>query len=154
MQGTGPSLASRLHLVPHSSRRSFAPTSYPSRSLTSKTAHTHYHPFSFFFTTIFTMHAFTSVAALCSAAVMMATSASASTLSSVPPSHLRFRRAVVSVTPTSPGPGETFNEGAQCTTEWTPGQGNNWKSMTISRTSCLSSALMKWLDSLFSLLQS
>lgn len=78
------------------------------------------------------MHAFTSITSLLSAAVMLATSASATSLS-VPSSHLRFRRAATPVTPTSPGPGQTFNEGATCATEWTAGSGNAWKSMTISR---------------------
>lgn len=78
------------------------------------------------------MHAVTSITSLLSAAVLLVSSASASSLS-VPPSHLRFRRAATAVVPTSPGPGQTFNEGATCLTEWTAGSGSAWKSMTISR---------------------
>lgn len=74
------------------------------------------------------MHAISSLLGLVGAGALLATSASASG------EHVKFlQRRASAVTPTSPGPGDTFNQGSQCTMEWTAGTGSGWKSMTISR---------------------
>ncbi|UZJ56593.1 hypothetical protein CBS101457_005913 [Exobasidium rhododendri] len=76
------------------------------------------------------MHAFTSLISLVAAtSLVLANLATAGP----GPNHIQvLQRRAAAVTPTSPGPGESFNEGSQCAMEWTVGTGSAWKSMTIS----------------------
>ncbi|KAJ3553280.1 hypothetical protein NM688_g3698 [Phlebia brevispora] len=44
---------------------------------------------------------------------------------------LLFTRALSELTPTAPGPGQTFNAGSECTIEWQADESGTWTNVTI-----------------------
>lgn len=44
--------------------------------------------------------------------------------------------ALADLTPTAPGPGQTFNAGSNCTIEWDVDQSGTWKNVTIGAHLC------------------
>ena len=54
-------------------------------------------------------------------------------------------RALADLTPTAPGPGESYSAGSNCTIQWDVDQSGIWTNVTIgtSTTACTSVELMK-----------